>query len=368
MPCAMLLAVGCSSHGSGTAASSGNIMKYSRNILIEDKDDCHLVKIRNPWDTTKTLASYCLVPKEGEMPLEWQGNTELKLVQTPLKDAVVYSNIYVSLLRELGHPDMIKGVCDAAYITDSLIAKKVEGGEVMDCGLSTAPNIEKILSLNPEAIILSPMDNTNGHGKLDNLGITLIEGAEYTEATPLARAEWMRFFGRLIGEGIKADSLFATVEQEYNAIKEKAKEAQNRPVILFDGVYGNQWNVPTSGSVTGALIEDAGGRNPFSDYSEAGSAHLSPEEVVYKAATADFWFVRYYSPNDYSLSDWISLNKSYSRFKAIDHNRVYGSNTSKSSIFDDGAFHPQWILADMVAILHPELNIPTSKRYYRQLK
>lgn len=367
LPCAMLIAMGCNSHGNSTICSDNNIMRYSRNISIDDLDDCSIVKIRNPWDTTKLLASYYLVPRDSEVPAEFQDNSG-RIVRIPLKDAVVYSNIYISLLKELGHAGIVKGVCDADYITDSLIIKDIDAGLITNCGLSTAPNIEKIMSVNPEAIILSPMDNSNGHGKLDNIGITLVEGAEYTEETPLARAEWMRFFGRLVGERDKSDSLFNEVEKEYNLLKATAHDAVEHPKVIMDGIYGNQWNVPTSRTVTGNLISDAGGVNIFSNYNNVGSAHLSPEEVILKGSEADVWFVRYYSPSDYSLTDWLALNKSYSQFKPTRNGKVYGSNTSVSGIFDDAAFHPQWILADMVSILHPELTIESPKKYYYRLK
>ena len=63
-----------------------------------------------------------------------------------------------------------------------------------------------------DAVLVSPFENA-GHGALDNAGIPLIECADYMETSPLARAEWMRFYGRLFGVGQRADSLFAVVEQ-----------------------------------------------------------------------------------------------------------------------------------------------------------
>lgn len=367
LPCVVLIVAGCNSRGNSTTSPDDNIMRYSRNITIEDKTDYSIAKIRNPWDTTKLLASYYLVSRDNEVPAEIR-NGAGRIVRVPLKDVVIYSNIYISLLSELGHPDIVKGVCDADYMTDSIVLKNIKKGLIADCGLSTAPNIEKIMMVNPEAIILSPMDNANGHGKLDNIGITLIEGAEYTEETPLARAEWMRFFGRLVGEKEKSDSLFNEVEKEYLRLMRLAREASGHPTVIFDGIYGNQWNVPTSRSVSGALIRDAGGINIFADYDNVGSAHLSPEEVIFKGADADFWLVRYYNSKDYSLSDWLAINKSYSKFKPVRTGKIYGSNTSVSGIFDDAAFHPQWILADMVSLLHPELEIEPPKRYFNQLK
>ena len=179
----------------------------------------------------------------------------------------------------------------------------------------------------------------------------------------------MKLYGRLVGKGAKADSLFSKTEKEYNDIVFKTALCSNLPKVLFDGAYSGVWNVPTSRSATGTLIRDAAGYNPFDDYNDSGSAKLAPEEVIYKAADADVWFVRYFSDTPKTLKQWGSEDKNYSRFNAFKNGNVWGSNTKYSGVFDDAAFHPQWILADMALILHPSLQgIKIHKHYYQQLK
>lgn len=60
-----------------------------------------------------------------------------------------------------------------------------------------APDIERIIALKPEAILLSPFENSGGYGKLDKLHVPIIEAADYMESSPLGRAEWMKFYGML---------------------------------------------------------------------------------------------------------------------------------------------------------------------------
>jgi iron complex transport system substrate-binding protein len=75
--------------------------------------------------------------------------------------------------------------------------------------------VEKIMDIKPDIIMLSPFENSGGYGKLEEIGIPLVECAEYMENTPLARAEWMKFYGMLFGEEQKTDSLFDVVEKNY---------------------------------------------------------------------------------------------------------------------------------------------------------
>jgi iron complex transport system substrate-binding protein len=361
-----LILTSCKSEDS-SGLESGNI-KYAKNLSIQEYDDYTYVIIRNPWDTPSTLASYCLIDRNlSELPKNLPAGTTT--IKTPITKSVIYSSVHASLIEELGCGDAVSGICDSQFIIDKSIIAGIKSGKIADCGNSMQPNVEKIISTGAEIVWLSPFESDNGsHGKLSLLGLPIVEGADYLENTPLARAEWMKFYGRLYGKGDKADSLFAKTEREYMEMKSKAEKVTTRPSVIFDKIYSGSWNVPTSGSVTGQMIVDAGGNNPFGDYNNAGSATLSPETVIFKGGDADIWFIRYYGDKELTMSDLSADNDAYSRFKAFKNSAVFGTNTQKSSVFDDAAFHPQWLLSDLISIIHPELGIVPMKHYYTKLK
>ncbi len=322
------------------------------------------VRIRNPWDTTKVLARYLLVPKG--MTKEEPGYVS---IHVPLQRSVIFSAVHTALISELGGENGVAGVCDTKYIYDAPTLRRLKEGEVADCGTVMQPVAEKILRVNPDGILLSPYEDGTAGSVVQSTGVPLISAADYMESTPLGRAEWMRFYGRLYGKGNIADSLFMVTESDYMKVKERAgKAAKNgRPKVLFDRVYGNEWSVPTSGSVMGNIIMDAGGANPFSKLTRGGSAQLSPEQVLYEGADADVWLIRYYQPSPLTLKEIESDRKAYGRIKAFKTGNVYGSDTSESRIFEDGAFHPQFVLEDIAAILHPELRDSTTRHYFHKL-
>lgn len=342
-------------------------LRYSRNFRMEDTGEgCTIVSLRNPWDTTKTQAVYALVDKGRDIPSDLR--KDAIVLRTPLEKSVVYSSVHVNLLDELGAFSSISGVCDPQYILNPKALKAIEDGSILDCGNSMAPNMEKIIASRPGAVLLSPYENSNDNVKFANTGIPVVLTADYMESTPLARAEWMRFYGRLFGKGAEADSLFAEVEKNYMDASKIALGEKKRPMVLFDLIYSNIWNVPTSGSVTGRLIEDAGGTNPFAEQTKAGSAQLSPEEVLVKAQNADIWLIRYNEPKDFTLTKLADDNPMYQRFKAYKDGNVYVSDTSTSGIFEDGSFHPDRVLKEMVRLIHPEKaeTLP-GKSYYEKV-
>lgn len=357
---------GCSG-GKATSDSGGKeiAMGHARLLQLEEIGrGVTLVTIRSPWDSTAYLGRYALV-EEGNKP---EGNLPegTQVINVPVRKSVVYSGIHTAVLNELGVLDAVKGMCDVAYVSDSATNRALKSGKIVDCGQNTSPVMERIISLRPDLVILSPYETSDESSRFAPIGINVLEAADYMEKTPLGRAEWIRLFGRLYGCGERADSLFAVIESEYNGLRQKAMKSSNKPSVLFDRLYSGVWNVPTSGSVTGIMIEDAGGRNPFASYTEGGAAHLTGEEVLHTAQNADIWLVRHSEPS-VSLKSLAADSPLYSRFKAFRDGKVYGANTLDSRLFEDGAFHPEKVLREMIRLLHPELE-STPLTYYTKLK
>lgn len=364
---ALSLFVSC---GGGNAAATSDAkpveMRYARLLsMSEPEPGVTLVTIRNPWDTLKTLVRYALVERGQDIKANLPHGT--KKISVPIERSVVYSAVHVSLIDELGALNAINGVCDKEYVTAPRAVEGLTSGRIVDCGRNTAPVMERVVSLKPQAVVLSPYEKSSETALFGPTGITVIEAADYMEPTPLGRAEWMRFFGRLYGQSERADSLFGEVEREYLDIRDKVAKVAVKPSVLFDRLYNGIWNVPTSGSVTGILIEDAGGTNPFARQTKGGSAQLTAEEVLYTARNADIWLVRTFEPSGLTLKSLAADNPMYTRFEAYVNGHVYAANTVKTALFEDGAFHPQKTLREMVRILHPEID-STPLQYYKPVK
>ncbi len=365
MALGMVLLQGCGGTSTKTVTDGKPVnFKYASNIKMEDHEGYSLVEIRNPWDTLKTLQRLLLLEEGIDKP---SGYEDATVINIPLKNSVVYSSVHNSLISELGGVDAISGVCDREYIVDEKVKEGLRSGKIEDCGSSMSPNVERIINLSPNAVLLSPYENGGGEAKISKMGIPIVECADYMEASPLGRAEWMKFYGRLYGKDAEADSLFSLTESEYLHLSNMAKRSATKPQVLFDRVYGQSWSVPGGKSTVGILINDAGGKNPFESYDVAGSVQLSPEKVAYEAGDADIWFIRY-AQTPLSLNSLKGEKPLYGLLKAFKEGNVYGSETIQTNLFDDQAFHPQWVLADLIRVLHPEIEVGESKRYFEKLK
>lgn len=362
----LLLPLLASCGGGGNNASSSQngeavSLSHAENLKLTQFPEYVKAEIRNPWDTTKLLHTYLLVPDSINLPGNLPQGT---VVRTPLKNSLVYSSVHNSLITELGAIEAIRGVCDAQYIHQKELADRIESGVVADCGNSMTPNIEKIIKLNPDGILLSPFENSGNYGKLGQLGIPIIECADYMETSPLGRAEWMKFYGLLYGKTEVADYLFSKAESDYLKLKALTAGEEAKPKVLVDRLYGSSWNVPAGHSTMGIFIEDAGGANPFAFIDKSGSKGMAGEQVLHKAGDADVWIVRYSQSNDKTLKELASDNAIYPQFKAFKEGNVYGCNTSKVYFYEEVPFHPQWLLADLISIFHPNIPLPESNHHY----
>lgn len=360
--------VSCKGGHASSSSADGNEalqMRYAENLSIGIHPGYTEVSVRNPWDTTRLLQKYILVGRDSVMP---ENLPEGTVIRVPVTNALVYSTVHNSLIIELGCLDAIGGVCNARYVNNGLLKERIASGQVADCGVSLSPDIEKIISLRPQAIMLSPFENNDRYAKVGELGIPVIECADYMETSPLGRAEWIRFYGMLFGKSEKADSIFADVENNYQRFRSMASSLAMKPKVIIDQRYGQVWNVPGGVSTMGRLIEDAGGINPFASYKQSGSVPLAPEKVLAEAHDADVWFVRYNQEKDKSLKELAADAPVNSRFKAFRNGRVYGCNTRYVDFYEETPFHPDRILGEMISAMHPELSSSVPFKYYRLMQ
>lgn len=354
---------GCRGGNASVMSATKDVPLSEATLLtLKEGDGFTYAQVRNPWDTARTLHSYLLVERGMPVP-EGYGNATV--IRVPMSRVVASSVIHTSLMDDFGVGDSIIGVCDAEWFNKPPMAGLIRSGKVADCGNSLAPNVEKMLSLRAGAIFVAPFQNSGGYGKLGQAGIPVIECADYMEVSPLARAEWMRFYGRLFGKGAEADSLYAVTAKEYNDLAKIGRGLATRPKVLTDKVYGQAWNVPGGKSTFGMLLEDAGGENLFKKYDSSGSVPLAPEKVAVEAANADVWLIRYNKKGgDMTMRELADENPLYKRLAPFGNGAVYGVNTDVSPYYSDMPFHPQWVLANVLEILHPELSIARPEHSY----
>ena len=429
---AALLMAAC--QGGKTAAADAEAgdtleMKYAKLLTIvkhgdgeEASDEAEGIDyqyaeaiIANPWKAGTMLHRYILIPKgeEGDKTVAMLAKRRsmgarctTDTVRTPVERSAVFIAPHCQLMYELGCQQAIRGVCDLNYINIPDVRKRAAsagkasvgnassgnasaGNSIVDCGSSMAPDIERIIALKPEAILVSPFENSGGYGKLDKLHIPIIEAADYMESSPLGRAEWMKFYGMLFGRAknisttaaveasttaaveasmtaagkaseatlpasceLRADSLFAQIEKEYLKLKAEAGKLPKGLSILTERKTGNVWYVPGGQSTIGILLKDANARYIFSDDKHSGSLPMSPEQILAKGNQVDVWAFKYFGGAPLSQVQLLQEYDGYKALAAFNRGNIYQVDTSTVPYFELTSFHPELLLREFIILAH----------------
>lgn len=344
--------------------NQNNVMTYASQIKLWEYNGYRIAEIKNPWDSTKNLGRYILVPKEGKLPDDLDSNDII--IRTPISSALVYTSVHAGALVELGVEDIITGVIDASFYKIEKVTAGLQNGSIINAGNSDAPIIEKIIELSPEAILLSVyqgMDNTI----IDKLGIPQIKFTDNMEQTPLGRAEWIKFIGALTHTDSLANKIFKEVEENYTKLCCLTSNVERRPRILVENMYQGIWYVSGGGSYQAQIIKDAGGDYIWSDNSSTGSLNLSFEQVYDKAYDADIWLLKVFG-YDLTYDILEATDKRNIEFKATKTGGVYYANTAEVNLFEEFPFHPDLLLKDYIKIFHPYLLSDHNLRYFKQMQ
>ncbi len=337
-------------------------IRHATLLKISHAEKYTVVEIENPWKQGNVLHRYVLVPSNKELPGNLPQGT---VVRTPIKSALVYSEVHTSVMGELGASQAVKGVTDAQYFTDQAIAQGIKSGKIADCGSSMAPSVEHVLAMKPDAILLSPFQDAN-YGQIAKINIPLIECADYMESTPLGRAEWIKLIGELTGQRHRADSIFDSVAAAYEQCRAAvAASKAAKPTVITETVVSGVWNVPGGHSYMAHMLADAGAAYPWADDNSAGSLALDFSQVLNKAQNADLWLIKTFNIGTYAdLKKAYALNAEFAAFK---NHKVWVCNTAASPFYREFPFHPDKLLRDLASIFHPETGIKSESGYYKPL-
>lgn len=364
---ALLLLTAC---GGGSKSASNATpgrelpMQYAENLAIYEHEGYTLVQLRNPWNPNQQLHSYLLVDKNDPLPQTLPAGT---IIRTPLTKLVVYSAVHCSLIEQLGAIEAIAGVCDLNYIKLATIHERHAAGLIKDLGDSMAPNIEQIIDLHPDAVWLSPFENSGGYGRIEKLKIPLVECADYMESSALGRAEWMRFFGLLLGKAPQAEAEFAGIAARYNELKTLTQEVAHRPTVMSDLKSSSTWYTPGGKSTVAQLYADAGANYLFKEDNRSGSLPVSFEMMFERAQHADYWIIKYNQAIDKTYRELKQDFAPYTGFKAYQERRVYGCNTHRIPFYEESPFRPDRYLEEFIKIFHPTLLPNYSLTYFSNL-
>lgn len=359
--------VGLSCFSADSDQSKSEVNSFSRPEYAKAFDyirgvDYTLLRIINP-ENNDVLQR---IRVGGEM----QSADDVYLVSPP-KSVVVLSTTYLAFINYLNETATIQGLSNTELVYSEIIRKKVVSKEIIDVGNDASLNYELLLDLDPDLVFFYDFgpSTSSVSEKLKSLGFNVVLVSEFRETTPLGKTEWIKFFGAIYNKFDLADSMFQSIENQYNNLCQLKSKFNNLPLVFTALPWKGQWYQPGGLSFQAGYFEDAGAQYLWSDDRHVSGINIDKEVVFEKAMDADFWL---HPSNVVALNEIASMDSRYTRFESFAKKRVYNNNKRLNNnmgndYWEEGIMEPHVILKDLMSIFHPELFPDYEFKYYRKL-
>jgi len=336
-------------------------VNYAKGFRFERCEEGTILILSNPNKPGSEIARYRLMPKKSGTGRK-AGYTDIIV---PVNRMAASSTTHAGFLSALGSGEQLIGCNNPDRLYDTLLYNRFLKGDLLQMGHDLEYNLEFLIASKPDLVLQTGIDGQFvPDPRLAGMGIPVMFLLEWMESTPLGRAEWIKVFGQVSGKVRAADSLFHVIETNYLRYAALGHGAPEKVKVLTGNVFKGSWYMPGGNNFMSRFFKDAGMNYLWKETNQSGSLALSFESVVYKLTDAPVWV----NVNADSLSQLLAAEQRYSIFRAVKEQRVFNvlnrvNNHGGNDFWEGGVVRPDWLLADLLAIAHPEL-VPGHKWYY----
>jgi iron complex transport system substrate-binding protein len=355
-------------------------VEFADGLQVEYFNNYKVVRATTPWPgaTEADVFEYVLVQCGTPAPDGFDG---AQVIEVPSGDIIALSSTQLPHLLELGLLDHLIGIEDKTYITNEEVRASVDAGDVIEVGGGSAINIELVLDAEPDLVMTysAGLPEYDSHPILLGAGLNVAMNNEWVESSPLGRAEWIKFTSLFYNKEAEANEVFDARVAEYQELAALAAglPEEEKPAVLYNAFssYSEAWDIPGSNSYMAQLLNDAGGHIILGDAPEAqgqaGSVPFDFETVYEVGQEADLWIVA--DGGTSTLDELFAQDERYADFAPVDAGTVWNNNAKinedgGNAFWEQGVTHPEVLLADLIAILHPDLLPDYTPTFYKQVQ
>lgn len=320
-------------------------LRYAENFNLKRSGDLFELEIYDPG-TKNIVQSVQINPKNNKRIISLTATL----------------NGMICLLNERKR---IIGVSSKNYVYDSKLQQRISQGKIREYGGGIAQlSLEKVAAGKPNVILYDFIeDEFPNKDKLAKLGISILPIYDWRESHPLAKAEWIKVVGAIIGKYDEACEIFDEIEGKYNETKHSMQNIGAKPSVICGNMVGDVWITPSGDNYFAKLIKDAGGAYRYADTEGTVSLNYSLERILRENKSTDFWL----NPGLADKSVIVKLNPHVDLLEAFEKNTYcYSGNMNK--FWESSAARPDLVLDDLIHIFHPEFDPNYTFNYYGKVQ
>lgn len=359
---AISIAISCtvnSKHQADTASAQQTISDsqdtvrpiYAKGFSVEyPGNGIRLVKVKDPQKGKGKTYRFALV-SQGSTANVPEGYTR---IDVPIRSAVLMTMLQLSNFTALDAQNIVKGITGTKNLFDKNIKERVKKGDIVKIGMEGNFDPELVMAAKPDIIFISPFKR-GGYDAIKETGVTLVPHLGFKELDPLGQAEWIKFVAMFIGKEQKANAVFQEIAERYESLKARVAQAKGKRPTVFSGeMHGGNWHAVGGKNYLAQIFRDAGADYVIND-DNTGGEPLDFESMYSKAADADYWRILNSFPGDFSYEALAESEERNKLFKAFRDKKVIYCNMKRQPYYEISPVCPDKVLADFVAIFHPEL-------------
>ena len=291
--------------------------EYAKKYRVFYYDDGYTLLM-----TVDDNARFLIVPEDKEIPQDV--DEDVCVIKRPVDNMYIVASAIMDMFAELDAIDSIRysgKKQEDWYIKEA--ADAMQRGDMLYAGKYSKPDYEMIVSGDCSLIIENTMifHSPEVKEKFEEFGIpVMVEYSNY-EDHPLARVEWVKFFGALLGEDEAAKRIYEDQRDIVNAVIEQ--EGTDKTVAYFYMTSNNLVQVRKTSDYIPKMIELAGGRYIY-DNLDGNDSNMSIEQFYADAKNADI--IIYNSSIDggvASLEELYAKSELFRDFKAVKESNVW---------------------------------------------
>jgi iron complex transport system substrate-binding protein len=346
-------------------------VEYAQGFEINYYDNYKVILIDQAYADGGARFEYVLVQCGTPLPEVIEGTQTIgyQVIEVPIQSIASLSATFLPNLETIDELDTLVATDEFDFAYSPAVRERIDAGEMVEVGGTYALNTELVLDTDPDLIMLNAYSQADldPFNPLRDAGIAYAVNTDYLETSALGRAEWLKFTAAFFNREAEANAQFDAVAERYTDLAALAADAEPRPTVMVNGLYGDSWFVAGGESYVARLIADAGGDYLWADDTSTGGLPLDFESVFDRAANADVWI----NPNFwFSLADGLAEDERYAEFAAFENGAVYNNNARVNEFggndyYEGAVANPDLLLADLIAIFHPDL-LPEHELYYYQ--
>lgn len=356
--------------GENLKLAETSIISYAKRCKLESLGGYSQLSVINPWQGADDIVQKWYLVPEGEVPSSITDTS--KVIQVPVRKIICMSTTHLAMISALDETATVKGFSGTRFIFAGDLLQNVAKGEISEIGYEDNLNKELILKINPDLIMVYGIGSESAGyiGKLKELGIKVLFNADYLETDPLGKAEWIKVIGALYSKEDMADSIFKTIEDEYNRLKIFIREnTEERPKVMLGLPFKDTWYISPGNSYISRLIEDAGGDYLWQNTVSSFSMPTGLENVFFKALAADYWLN---TGSAATLSEIISMDPRLAELPCFKKGNLFNNNKRSNAnggndYWEGGSLNPHIILNDIASVLHPGFFPGRELFYYKKV-